>query len=100
VTSLLRRCGTLLSMIRLTFASGSEYVGRDASHVLRLLAKAQWTKDARADVKRAIAWRYHLVDGSDPLSIHEWMDDDAFVTAMHDLGIANVERGSSENHTE
>lgn len=89
-------CDTLRFVsVSLIFPSGDRFSGATASDALRALAKTQWTDDARQDIKRALAWRYFVMSGGTDMSIHEFMDDDQFIDALHDAGFLQVERGSS-----
>ena len=74
--------------------TGSRYCGASAGDALRMLSKAQWDADSKANIKRALAWRYFVTTGGQDLSIHEFMDDDEFINALHDKKFFTVERSS------
>lgn len=77
--------------VTLIFPSGDRFTGATATEALAQLAKTQWTPQARADIKRALAWRAFTLRGGDP-SIHEFLPDEEFVDALGQAGIIEVER--------
>ena len=90
---------TLMRMVTIIFPStGNRYSGASATEALALLAKTQWTDDARQDIKRALAWRHFVwTGGSDPLTVSEFMPDDEFIDALAAAGVIKVERTPSDN---
>lgn len=89
----------LMRMVTIIFPqTGNRYSGASATEALALLAKTQWTDDARQDIKRALAWRHFVwTGGSDPLAVSEFMPDDEFIDALAAAGVIKVERTPSDN---
>lgn len=82
-----------MPIVRITFPeTGSVYSGASAGDALRKLGKAQWDPESKANIKRALAWRYFVTTGGADLSIHEFMNDDEFIDALHTAGFFKVER--------
>lgn len=79
--------------VRITFEStGNTFEGRDATEALQRLAETQWTEEDRANIKRALAWRFNVSGGgTDPRILHELMSDDEFLHTMHKVNFALVE---------
>ena len=78
--------------------TGNRFSGASATEALALLAKTQWTEEARQDIKRALAWRHFVwTGGSDPFAVNELMDDDEFIDALAAAGVIKVER-SNDDH--
>ena len=89
----------LMRMITIVFPlTGNRYSGASATEALALLAKSQWTEEARRDIKRALAWRHFVwTGGADPTVINEFMSDEEFIDALADAGVIQVERTGSDN---
>jgi len=83
----------MVTLVRITFTdTGSVYSGASAGDALRQLSKSQWDAESKGNIKRALAWRYFVTTGGADLSIHEFMDDDEFIDALHTAGFFKVER--------
>ena len=89
----------LMRMVTIIFPlTGNRFSGASATEALALLAKTQWTDDARQDIKRALAWRHFVwTGGNDPLSVSEFMPDEEFIDALAAAGVIKVERTDSDN---
>jgi len=82
-----------MAKVTITFpATGSVFSGASAGDALRQLSKSQWDEESKANIKRALAWRYFVMTGGDDLSVHEFLEDDEFIDALHNAGFFKVER--------
>jgi hypothetical protein len=78
----------MYSRWRLTFApTGNVYEASTPEGVLRRLSKAQFTPEAKRDIKSALAWRAWTLG----YNVDETQDDQTFLIAYAATGLATLE---------